>query len=465
MEYFRWQKALLQKAGVKQWITTDLNMVFHTLADEPKPNNPLDISSINLYQPTEDNPKYWALQAMFCNIHRSVNNNGHFIVTETRIGPAGSEKIWNSAASRQQFITWMIHPAAFGANGVLHWSGNRFTGGHWPHWGGMLDWSGKPEPDFQWTIEIAAFYKKWGKNFISSTVDAKAAVLTDFDQRAALKIYPHIESGKSNDLLAEAFDAFHRNGIGVDAIHPVRAMDYDNLKKYKILVIAAAPCLDGNALKPALKQFVENGGTLIVTPFTGYQTWDGIFRNIGFASDLTDLTGTLVRTVRLLSQPATESTTLNKAESNIENKTAWINTWKIEPLRIGMDGFSEIMEIQPDVEVIARFSTNEDIMNKLPALTLKKLGKGRVYKFAFWPSDNNFTQFIQVIAQDANLYLKQSFPEGVQAVPRTDKSFFIINTLNKKINVSLAKTMTDRITGIQRKNNFELKPYEIVWLE
>jgi beta-galactosidase GanA len=265
--------------------------------------------------------------------------------------------------------------------------------------------------------------------------------------------------------LAEAFDAFHRNGIGVDAINPVRAMDYDNLKNYKILVIAAAPCLDGNALKPAIKQFVENGGTLIVTPFTGYQTWDGVFRSIGFASDLTDLTGTLVRTVRLLSQPATESTTLNKAESNIENKTAWINTWKIEPLRIGMAGFSEIMEIQPDVEVIARFSTNEDIMNKLPALTLKNLGKGRVYKFAFWPSDNNFTKFIQVIAQDANLYLKQSFPEGVQGVPRTDQSFFIINTLNKKINVSLAKTMSDRITNAQRKNNFELKPYEIVWLE
>jgi hypothetical protein len=45
------------------------------------------------------------------------------------------------------------------------------------------------------------------------------------------------------------------------------------------------------------------------------------------------------------------------------------------------------------------------------------------------------------------------------------KSIFIINTMSKKINVSLAKTMTDRITGAKRANNFELNPYEIVWLE
>jgi beta-galactosidase len=464
-EYFRWQKDLLRKAGVKHWITTDLNTVFHTLADEPSPKNPLDISGVNLYQPTEDDPKYWASQAMFCNIHRSVNDNGHFIVTETRIGPAGSEKIWNSAATRQQFITWMIHPAAFGADGVMHWSGNRFTGGHWPHWGGMLDWSGKPEPDFQWVTEISAFYKKWGKNLIANTVDAKAAVLTDFDQRAALKIYPHISSNKTNELLAEAFDAFHRNGIGVDAIHPSRAASYDNLKKYKILVIASAPTLDGHALKSALKQFVENGGTLIVTPFTGYQTWDGVFRNTGFAADLTDLTGTLVRTVRLLTQPPKPNTLTNKAEPQTDNNEAWVNTRKIETSGVGMDGFTEILEVGPDVEVVTRFSTDEEIMNNLPALTLKKLGKGNVYKLAFWPSDNNFSQFIQAVAQEANSYLKLTLPAGVQAVPRTDKSFFIINSLSKKIKISITKKMSDRMTGLGKDVNFELKPYEIVWLE
>jgi hypothetical protein len=104
-------------------------------------------------------------------------------------------------------------------------------------------------------------------------------------------------------------------------------------------------------------------------------------------------------------------------------------------------------------------------MNNLPALTLKNIGKGKVYKFAFWPSNNNFAQFLKGIALEANPCLKLTLPEGVQAVPRTDKSFFIINTLSKKINISIAKKMSDRITGLGRDVNFELKPYEIIWLE
>ena len=98
MEYFRWQRSLLEKAGVKHWITTDLNMVYYTVADEPRPDNPFDIMGLNEYQPTEDNPAYWASQSMFHDIHRSSNNKGTFLITETRIGPAGSERIWDAAA-------------------------------------------------------------------------------------------------------------------------------------------------------------------------------------------------------------------------------------------------------------------------------------------------------------------------------------------------------------------------------
>ncbi len=457
MEYFGWQKSLLRKAGVKQWITTDWIMTNHTLADEPGLADILDISGINQYQPTGDDPKYWAAQAMFNDIHRSVNKDGRFIVTETRIGPTGAEKLWTPSASHQQFITWIIQPAAFGANGVMHWSGNRFTGGHWPYWGGMLDWSGQPEPDFHWTAAIASFYKKWGKNLISTTVDAKAAILTDFDQRAAIEIYPHTPSDISGSLLLEAFDAFHSNGIGVDAVTPSTVKNYEKLKKYKILVIAAALCVDGKALHPALEQFVETGGILVITPFTGYQTWDGVFRNTGFAADLAGLSGTLVRTIRLLAQPSKESKRLNVAE--------WNSSWKMEPSEIGMEGFTEILEMQDNIEVIARFTTDEDVMNNRPAATIRKSGKGIVLKLAFWPANNHFNALINQLTQNFNPYLKESLPEGVQAVPRTDSSFFIINTLSSGVKLSLAKKMTDRITGTKRESSLDLKPYEVLWLE
>jgi beta-galactosidase GanA len=336
----------------------------------------------------------------------------------------------------------------------MHWSGNHFTGGHW---GGMLDWSGNPEPDFQWTVELASFFKKWDNNLITTTVDAKAAVLTDFDQRAALEIYPHTPTYSSANLVMEAFDAFHRNGIGVDAITAASAKKYENLEKYKMLVIGAAPCLDGTALNPALKQFVEKGGVLIVAPFTGYQTRDGVFRNEGFAADLSDLTGTLTRTVRLLAPPL--------KENNKTNLVEWNSAWKMDSAAIGMDGFTEILEVQKDAEVIAHFSTDEDVMNNQPAATVKKTGSGSVIKLAYWPANNQFTEIIKQLAQSINLYLNEPLTAGVQAVPRTDKSFFIINTLSSAVRISLRKQMTDRISRKKYNGTFELKPYGILWLE
>lgn len=454
MDYFRWQKALLRESGVKQWITTDYVMITDTIADQPQSTNPIDISGLNQYQPTEDNPEYWASQAMFNNIHRCINDNGRFLVMETRIGPTGNTKIENPAPSRRQFFMWIVEPAAFGANCVMHWSGNRYVGGHWPHWGGMLDWSGHPEPDFEWATEIAAFYKKWGANLISNTVMAKAAVLTDFDQRAALKTYPH--TAGSNKLLAEAFDAFHRNGIGVDAINSSRAGSYENIKNYQVLVIAAAPCLDADKLNPALRQFVAGGGVLIITPYTGYQTWDGVFLKTGFASDLSGLTGTLTRTLRLIGQP--------DDKNGQRNMVVWEGDYALNTCEIGMNGFTEILELEQEASVIAHFSTREEVMNKKPAATLKKIGKGSVIKLAFWPAQNDFTQLVQHITRKENPYLKGILPAGVQAVPRTDNSFFIINTLNQSTNISLVKSMTDRISGTARNVDLSLAPYEILWL-
>jgi beta-galactosidase GanA len=304
--------------------------------------------------------------------------------------------------------------------------------------------------------EIGAFYKQWGKVLISTPVKAKAAIITDFEQRAVLEIYSHTPSKKSTNLLAEAFDAFHRNGIGVDALHPVRAMQYENIKNYDIIVIAAAPSLNSKVLLPALKQFVEAGGTLIVTPFTGYQTADGVFRNNGFAADLTELTGTLVQTVRLLGE---------QKDTSLVPKVNLLNQGKTRIFKVGMEGFTEILGLNPNVQVMGRFNTNEDVMNERPAITMMKTGKGKAFKLAFWPSNNDFTKLLPVLSPSSHSFLKQPLPAGVQAVPRSDNSLFIVNTVGKKINVTLNKPMKDRITKTTRSINFTLQPYEMVWLD
>jgi glycosyl hydrolase family 42 (putative beta-galactosidase) len=61
--------------------------------------------------------------------------------------------------------------------------------------------------------------------------------------------------------------------------------------------------LDSPLVVEALHQYVVRDGTLVVTPFTAYMDYNGVFRDEGFGANLLELTGGLVRTVRCTGSP------------------------------------------------------------------------------------------------------------------------------------------------------------------
>ncbi len=121
-------------------------------------------------------------------------------------------------------------------------------------------------------------------------------MLTDFDNRAALEIYPHIPNSRS--VFTGTFAALHRLGIGTDTVNSNQAQDPGYLRKYDLLVLAAATALDNAAVVESMHQYVLQGGVLIVSPFTAYMDRYGVFRGDGFGANLAGLTGAVVRTVR-----------------------------------------------------------------------------------------------------------------------------------------------------------------------
>ncbi len=215
--FFAMQAEALREAGVKQWIITDWNTGWDAVADDPQAGEIMDIAGLNYYQPWADSTDFWADLSWHQDMHRSAYGRQHFITTENRFGVMGGTSIWDPSPSHEQFRMYGLEAAAFGTCGLFYWSGNRWRGGHWPHWGGLLDWSGQPEPDFDWAVELGQIFKKWGKHLIDNPVKATAVALTDFDQRAALEIYPHIKP--SPTVLPQSFDALHRLGIGVDSMN------------------------------------------------------------------------------------------------------------------------------------------------------------------------------------------------------------------------------------------------------
>jgi beta-galactosidase GanA len=364
--------------------------------------------------------------------------------------------MWDPAPSKAQFQMWEFQLAAFGAAGLLYWSGNRWRGGHWPQWGGLLDWSGHPEPDIDWAIELGQFFDTWGRTLLANPVNPRAVAYTDFDSRAALDIYPPIP--QSRTVFTETFAALHRLGIGVDTINARDAAKVENLKNYEIMLLPAAIALDDPAVVDAIRQFVEWGDTLVVTPFTAYTNRDGILRGDGFAANLAKLTGGLVRTIRWIGSPRNGE----KQQLNVQ----WDSTVMSGTSPAGLDGYIEVLEIQePETRIIATFESDQSIVNGKPAATIRSIGRGQVIKLGFWPADSSFLTLIDKTTSLTHSLLAAPLPNGTLAVPRTDNSLFLINGTSQPLSFSLKHPAKDRISGRSVESGRTLAPYEVVWLE
>ncbi len=442
------QTQTLREAGVRHWITTDWNTMWEAIADDPLARKALDVAGLNFYQPSDENPGFFKDLAWHFDMHRSAHGLGYFLATETRVGVAGETSQWDDFPTKDQFRMWMLQPAAYGAFGLMYWSGNRWHGGHWPQWGGVLDWTGQPEPDFSWLVELGEFFETNSERLLKNPVHATAAVLTDFDQRAALLQYPHTPA--SRQVLAEAFDALHRLGVGADSLNFKDAAIPGRLASYSLVVIPAATALDGETIQPALRQYVENGGNLVITPFTAYQSWDGLFRSDGFGANLKSVTGVVTRTGRRMG-------TSGERQPRVQ--------WLGGTSPAGIDGYCEYMDVEQGLEVIGSFRSAEPVLDGRPAATRKRLGKGSVIKLAFWPGDDSVLKLFRGLNPAAEGLLAASAPAGVQAVPRKDGSVFILNTSSKPASIQLSRAAADRLSRRKLDGRVDMKGYEVFWLE
>jgi beta-galactosidase len=470
LNFFLLQAEALRESGVHQWILTDWNTQWHAVADDPLAARSMDIAGLNEYQHPADNANFWMNFTWQQDMHRSCYGRTHFITTENRFGVIGGTSIEDPAPTREQYLMWGLETAAIGTCGLFYWTGNRWRGGHWPHWGGLLDWSGHPEPDFDWAVDLGKILAKWGKHLIDNPVKATAAILNDFEQRAALDVYPHIPPSKT--VLPQTFDALHRLGIGVDSVNLATAATPANLKKYSLVLIPAATALDNPQLTASLQEFEQGGGVVIITPFTAYMDKDGIFRGDGFGANLRELTGGLVRTIRWMGSSNSLSVAkphlFGLGSSSLTTRPDPEVEWKGGGLAgfspVGLEGFVELLEVDASAQTIATFKSRQSILDGRPAATERKLGSGVVVKLGFWPGDDALLRLIKQLVPDHGSFLSAPVPQGVVAVPHTDNSLFVVNTTGREMPVQLARSAADRLSGNSVAGSAKLQPYQVWWL-
>ena len=276
--------------------------------------------------------------------------------------------------------------------------------------------------------------------------------MTDFDQRSALRIYPHVRG--SETMIADVSDAFHRLGIGVDTLNAKKMKDIERLGKYEIVVLPATTVSSDGEIASALSTYVSQGGTLLISPLCGYQTWSGIFRGDGLGADLSELSGVTVSSLEVLRSESMPRKNLRVAWTWPETSTS---------SELGLNGLMEFLQVGDGVEIVARVSSPENVLNDKPVLTRRRYGEGQVIKLAVWPDHAAMTRLLQALTSPSDMF-QQPAPENVLVVPRADQSFFVVNTSRMDRTISLKKKVKDRISERVLEGPIRLPGYEVLWL-
>jgi beta-galactosidase len=259
-----------------------------------------------------------------------------------------------------------------------------------------------------------------------------AAVLYNPDNRWEEDNQPQTNQWDFMSHLKRYYGALKSLGAPVDVI--TEEKDFSN---YPVMVAPSYQLLDA-ALVQRWKQYVENGGHLILTSRTGQKDRNGKLWEMQWAEPVYDLIGAKIPFYDLL--PDSVQGTIRFGNANYK----W-NNW------------ADVLEASPGTEVWATY-TNQFYAGKT-AVTHRKLGKGTV-TFVGPDTDNGLLEkaVLAKVYQQAGI-ATENFPEGVM-IDWRDGFWVGVNYSGNVFNVSIPSN-TKILIGSK-----SLKPADVVvWKE
>jgi beta-galactosidase len=282
--------------------------------------------------------------------------------------------------------------------------------------------------------------------------DAEVALLYSYGSQYDFAEYPKNEEfagpfGNGYALhVAKHYRAIVANNIPADIVFP--GSDFE---KYKI-IIAPACYVMTEKLASKIKEYIRNGGSFLLTPFSGVVDENAKMWNLPIPGPLSETFGIKIVDYGDYSKKAGELTS-NSLNENYPFPKFKTNKW--------------IDEIIPDAstEVLACFSGS--FFNKLPALTRKSFGSGNAFYIGTWLEEKDYRIFYKVFLEANGIKRILELPEGIHVSCRKGKSseiYFISNETNVQQNLVMDSRYRNLLSGNILEQDTVLSPFEVMVL-
>jgi beta-galactosidase len=390
-----------------------------------------DVVSLDNYPDTYQ-PDWMALSGMSYDMMRSIGSLRPWILMEQ----ASSQVNWRqrNAVKKPGVMRLGSYQAlAHGADGIMFFQWRQSKAGAEKHHSGMVPHGGTDTRVWREVKGLGNELKRLD-TVLTSRVKADVAILMDWNNWWALEL----DSKPSSDLklvpqLYSYYKPLFDRNIIVDFAHPE-----SDLSRYK-LVIAPNLYLVSDASVTNINQYVENGGNLVMSFFSGIVDENEHIRLGGYPAPFREMLGLTVEEFSPYSETQTNS--ICTTDGRQFQCTFW----------------GDVIHIN-SAKTLATFENDYYAGNA--AVTKNQFGNGNAFYVGTLLDNNGMSWLTESVCKMAGVQ-PTNVPTGVELLRRTNgKSEFVfaLNYSDQKTTVPLEGSGIDLLTGNKVNNTIELEP-------
>ncbi len=383
-----------------------------------------DVASCDSY-PVKGEEPY--ISAFHYDLTRSLKNQDPFLVMEMSPNHAS----WQLCAPVKrpgELAKIAMMALARGAESALYFQIRRCRSGFEKFHGAMISHAGREDTRIGRELKaLGDTLKRLGNTFLGSRIHADAAIVMDWDSRWGVQIPSNIQKGtRYMEEVSYYYEWFYSQNIMTDIVRPG-----GDLTKYKVIAAPMMYMMD-EEIAENIKKYVRQGGTFIMTYYSGIADYEDNVWLGGYPGLLRDMFGMWVE----------ETDALEKDEENqVRLNTAW-----------GRGEYScgymcDLIRVE-EAGILGTYG--KDFYEGSPCITENQYGAGKAVYIGTKPDKELLDVLLSHYCGEKEAHPVFQTPCGVEAAVREkdgEKFLFLINHNDTEETIKFKKTYRNLADG------------------
>jgi beta-galactosidase len=375
-----------------------------------------------------------------------------FMVLEQQSGPSGqiggilngNPDYLHPTPKPGQMRLWCWNSIANGADGLVFFRWRSLPYGAEAHWNGLIYHDERNTWRLEEARRLGQEIKRLSATLTGTRCVSSAAIVYDFDNSSHAKI--ERATGQRREASERAvYQALSERHISPDVRALSSLRGKADLTDYRIVFFPHAHLLTASDVKP-LQDYVEEGGTLVFGCWSGYRDRNHWCYDAPGKAFYENFVGVRVADFTVVAPGENSAMRFDISDASIE-----------API------FNEVLTpVADDAGVLASYIS--DYYAGQPAVTLRRMGKGRVVQFGSFFTPQNVRALLDSLAIQDPLHAWAEIPAEVQATLRTSEAeqfCFLLNFTNESKTVTFNKPTFDLLEEREVRGRAEVPPYGV----